>query len=109
MTQFFVKLENRGLKILKEIRRFTQQLIQEKYMEILTNEPHGVLSLISDSIYPYGFPITHLQDEKTGHIYFHGTKEGYKMDCLKQRSQASFCVIDKGFKKDSEWPSIIRV
>ena len=25
------------------------------------------------------------------------------MDCLKQRNQASFCVIDKGFKKDGEW------
>lgn len=37
--------------------------------------------------------------KKNGHIYFHGAKEGHKMDCLKQRDKASFCVMDKGFKK----------
>lgn len=87
----------------KAMRRFKQQLSEEKYIEILTHEPHGVLSLMSDSGYPYGVPITHWYDEKTGHIYFHGAKEGHKMDCLKQSNKASFCVIDKGFKKDSEW------
>lgn len=25
------------------------------------------------------------------------------MDCLKQCDKASFCVMDKGFKKDGEW------
>ena len=40
--------------------------------------------------------------KKNGHIYFHGAKEGHKMDCLKQRDKASFCVMDKGFKKDGE-------
>ena len=54
------------------MRRFKQQLTQEKCIEILINEPHGVLSLISDTGYPYGFPITHWYDEKNGHIYFHG-------------------------------------
>lgn len=87
----------------KKMRRFKQQLTQEKCIEILINEPHGVLSLISDTGYPYGFPITHWYDEKNGHIYFHGAKEGHKMDCLKQCDKASFCVMDKGFKKDGEW------
>lgn len=87
----------------KKMRRFKQQLTQEKCIEILINEPHGVLSLISDTGYPYGFPITHWYDEKNGHIYFHGAKEGHKMDCLKQCDKASFCVMNKGFKKDGEW------
>lgn len=47
--------------------------------------------------------------KKTGHIHFHGAKEGHKMDCLKQCDKASFCVMDKGFKKDGEWAFIIRV
>lgn len=47
--------------------------------------------------------------KKTGHIHFHGAKEGHKMDCLKQFDKASFCVMDKGFKKDGEWAFIIRV
>lgn len=40
--------------------------------------------------------------KKNGHIYFHGAKEGHKMDCLKQCDKASFCVMDKGFKKDGK-------
>lgn len=93
----------------KKMRRFKQQISKDKCVEILTNEPHGVLSLISDTGYPCGFPITHWYDEKTGHIYFHGAKEGHKIDCLKQCDKASFCVMDKGFKKDGEWANVIKL
>ena len=46
----------------KTMRRFKQKLSKEKWIEILTVEPHGVLSLINDTGYPYGFPITHWYD-----------------------------------------------
>lgn len=62
----------------KTMRRFKQKLSEEKCIEILTNEPHGVLSLISDTGYPYGFPITHWYDEKNGHIYFMEQKKDIK-------------------------------
>ena len=39
----------------KTMRRFKQKLSEEKCIEILTNEPHGVLSLISDTGYPMVF------------------------------------------------------
>lgn len=48
----------------KTMRRFKQKLSKEKCIEILTVEPHGVLSLITDTGYPYGFPITHWYDKK---------------------------------------------
>ena len=48
----------------KKVRRFKQQISKEKCIEILTVEPYGVLSLISDTGYPYGFPITHWYDKK---------------------------------------------
>ena len=79
----------------KTMRRFKQQLSQEKCIEILTNEPHGVLSLISDTGYPYGFPITHWYDEKNGHIYFHGAKEGHKIDAIKNNPKVSISIIDQ--------------
>lgn len=47
----------------KTMRRFKQKLSKEKWIEILTVEPHGVLSLINDTGYPYGFPITHWYDK----------------------------------------------
>ena len=48
----------------KKMRRFKRQISKEKCIEILTVEPYGVLSLISDTGYPYGFPITHWYDKK---------------------------------------------
>lgn len=48
----------------KTMRRFKQKLSKEKWIEMLTVEPHGVLSLITDTGYPYGFPITHWYDKK---------------------------------------------
>lgn len=48
----------------KKMRRFKQQISKEKCIEILTVEPYGVLSLISDTGDPYGFPITHWYDKK---------------------------------------------
>lgn len=93
----------------KTMRRFKQQLSQEKCIEILTNEPHGVLSLISDTGYPYGFPITHWYDEKNRHIYFHGAKEGHKMDCLNNVIRQAFVSWIKVLKKMVNGPFIIRV
>ena len=79
----------------KKMRRFKQQISKEKCMELLANEPHGVLSLISDSGYPYGFPITHWYDKKNGHIYFHGAKEGHKIDAIKNNPKVSMSIIDQ--------------
>ena len=87
----------------KTMRRFKQQLSQEKCIEILTNEPHGVLSLISDTGYPYGFPITHWYDEKNGHIYFHGAKEGHKVDAMNRCDKVCLTVWNQGFKKEGHW------
>lgn len=37
--------------------------------------------------------------KKNGHIYFHGAKEGHKMDCLKQRVRLVFVSWIKALKK----------
>ena len=85
------------------MRRFKQQITDAECIEILKNEKRGVLSLIGDGGYPYGIPLTHFYDEKDGKIYFHGAKEGHKIDAIKANPKASFCVMDKGFKKEGEW------
>ena len=87
----------------RPMRRFKQQITDAECIEILKNEKRGVLSLIGDDGYPYGIPLTHFYDEKDGKIYFHGAKEGHKIDAIKANPKASFCVMDKGFKKEGEW------
>ena len=87
----------------RSMRRFKQQISDAECIEILKTEKRGVLSLIGDDGYPYGIPISHFYDERDGKIYFHGAKEGHKIDAIKANPKASFCVMDKGFRKDGEW------
>lgn len=70
-------------------------------MEILTNEPRGVLALLGDDDYPYALPMSHVYVD--GKIYFHGAMEGYKNDAVKRCDKVSYCVMDKGFRKDGDW------
>ncbi|MBR1403601.1 MAG: pyridoxamine 5'-phosphate oxidase family protein [Treponema sp.] len=87
----------------RQMRRFKQQVSNEKCIEILKNEPRGVLAVLGDDGYPYTIPIDFYYDEGDGKIYFHGAKEGHKIDSIEKYDKASFCVMDKGFKKDGDW------
>lgn len=85
------------------MRRAKQQISKEKCIEVLKTQPRGVLSVIGDDGYPYGLPITHYYDEESGKIYFHGAKEGHKMDAVRANDKVSFCTYDEGYRKEGEW------
>ncbi|MGN0728696.1 pyridoxamine 5'-phosphate oxidase family protein [Treponema sp.] len=87
----------------RPMRRFKQQISDSKCKEILKNEKRGVLSLLGDDGYPYGLPLSHLYIEEDNKIYFHGAKEGHKIDAVRNYNKASFCVFDKGCRKEGEW------
>lgn len=87
----------------RKMRRFKQELTREECVEILKNEPRGVLSLIGDDGYPYGLPMTHYYNADNGKIYFHCARVGHKIDALTACDKASFFVMDKGYRKDGKW------
>ncbi|MBQ8913502.1 MAG: pyridoxamine 5'-phosphate oxidase family protein [Lachnospiraceae bacterium] len=87
----------------RKMRRFKQQISEEECKRILTEEPRGVLSMMGDDGYPYGIPLSHYYSEEDNRIYFHGAKEGHKIDAFKSCDKVSFCVCDKGYRKDGEW------
>ena len=87
----------------RKMRRFNQQISDLECIEILKNTKRGVLSLIGDDGYPYGLPIDHWYCEDDGKIYFHGAKEGHKIDSIKACGKASYCVYDEGFRKEGDW------
>lgn len=66
----------------RKMRRFKQEISLEECIEILTNEKRGVLSVIGDDGYPYGIPINHYYNKNDNCIYFHGAKEGHKIDAI---------------------------
>lgn len=87
----------------RKMIRFKQQISQEECIEILKNEPRGVLSVLGDDEYPYGMPIDHWYCEENGKIYFHGGKKGHKIDAMKNHDKVSFCVFDEGYRKENDW------
>ena len=70
---------------------------------MLKNAKRGVLSLIGEDGYPYGLPINPWYCEEDGKIYFHGAKEGHKIDAIKACDKLSFCAWDEGYRKDDDW------
>ena len=92
----------------RKMRRFKQELSERECIEILKKEPRGVLSMIGDDGYPYGIPMSHWYNEDDGKLYFHGAKEGHKIDAIQNCDKVSFCVYDEGYRKEGEWALNIR-
>ncbi len=87
----------------RKMRRFKQELSHQDCIEVLRQEPRGVLSLIGENGYPYGIPVDHWYDEESGNLYFHGAREGHKIDAIRNCAKASYCVMDQGFRREGEW------
>lgn len=87
----------------RPMRRFKQQISEAECIRILKEQPRGVLSLIGDDGYPYGIPLDHWYCEDDGKLYFHGAKDGHKIDAIASCDKVSYCVMDGGFRKEGEW------
>lgn len=92
----------------RKMRRFKQEILIEECIEILKKEKRGVLSVIGDDGYPYGVPLNHYYDPDTDTIYFHGAKEGHKIDAIKNNNKVSYCVYEKGVKRENHWSYDVR-
>ena len=66
----------------RDMRRKNRQLSTDECIEILENEPRGVLAVLGDYDYPYTVPMSHVYVD--GKIYFHGAKTGHKNDAIKK-------------------------
>ena len=87
----------------RELVRKKQQISKEECITLLTEELRGVLSVQGDDGYPYGLPINHYYNEADGCLYFHSGMTGHKIDALRRDSKASFCVYNRGFRREGEW------
>ena len=83
------------------MRRFKQELLENECIEVLENEPRGIMAVHGDNGYPYAFPMNYIYID--GKLYFHCAKEGHKIDAISADNKVSFCIIDKGFKKEGDW------
>ncbi len=77
----------------REMRRKKQILTPEKSIEILKKGTSGVLALSGDDGYPYAVPLSYVYENSM--LYFHGAKEGHKIDATRTCDKASFCVVEQ--------------
>ena len=95
----------------RPLRRIKQQLSYDECILVLENELRGVLSVLGDDDYPYGIPINFYFSKEDNKIYFHGAREGHKIDSIKRCDKVSFCVYDKGVqipdKRGLDYKSVI--
>jgi len=85
------------------MRRFKQAVSEEECKKILTEEKRGTFSVIGDNGYPYTIPINFYYDDNDNRIYFHGAKEGHKVDAIKGCDKVCFTTWNTGFKKEGCW------
>lgn len=90
----------------REMRRRKQVLSEELTKEVLYKGTSGVLALSGDDGYPYAVPVSYVYDGEK--FYFHGAKEGHKIDAIKRCEKASFCVIDTDHIVPDEYTTYFR-
>ena len=76
----------------REMRRKDRQMSDEAAVELLQHGEYGVLSTVDEEGQPYGVPVNYVYDGKNS-IYFHGAKEGHKLDNLRIHPEVCFTVV----------------
>lgn len=87
----------------RKMRREKQQVSEEACKRILTEEKRAAFSVMGDDGYPHTIPINFYYDEADNKIYFHGAKEGKKIDAMKQCNKVCLTTWNQGYKKEGHW------
>lgn len=87
----------------RKMRRFKQQVTEMECQKILTEEKRAAFSVIGDNGYPYTVPINFYYDVNDNCIYFHGAKEGHKIDAIKKCDKVCLTTWNQGFITDDSW------
>ena len=92
----------------RKMRRFKQELSREECIEVLNTSPRGIMAFHGENGYPYAIPLNQYYDEEDGKLYFHGAKQGLKLDLIARDNKVCFTIMDDGFAREGEWALNIR-
>jgi len=90
----------------REMRRKKQIPKNDEALKILEKGKSGVLALLGDNGYPYAVPISYVYHDSR--LYFHGSKNGHKIDAIRKYEKASFCVINEDRIVPEEYTTYFR-
>lgn len=98
------KFDRKALNVVfRKMRRPHEALSEEACIELLKEQPRGVMSMMGMEGYPYGVPLDHWYNEEDGKLYFHGGLIGHRVDAIHANDKVSYCVFDEGYRKEGEW------
>lgn len=75
----------------REMRKSTRALSEAEAYEILKNGEYGILSTQNEDGYSYGVPLSYALEGNN--LYFHGAREGQKLDNIKINPKVCFTVV----------------
>lgn len=91
---------------MREMRRKRQEMSKEKTEAVLAKNTNGVLSVLGEDGYPYGVPVSFAYQD--GCLYFHGAKEGKRIDAIRNNPKVSFTVVDEDTVVSAEYTTYFR-
>ena len=92
----------------RPMRRSPQALSHEEMTDLLKTETRGVMSVLGDDGYPYGFPINHYYDEEANKIYIHGATFGHRVSAVKNDPKVSYCVCGGADQQEGDWAKYVK-
>ena len=92
----------------RRMRRFKQEITESECIDILKKAPRGILAFHGENGYTYAIPLNQFYNEEDGRLYFHGAKQGLKIDLMKSSNQVCFTAMDEGYRKEGDWALTIR-
>lgn len=92
----------------RKIRKIKNEIDKDAVDSLLRSCRRGVLSMNGEDGYPYAIPVNYYYDEANQKIYFHGSKAGYKVDCLNSCDKVCFTVFGNESIKDLEWAPYVQ-
>lgn len=87
----------------RPMRRKKKEISQEAAKQLLHQERRGVFAVNGDDGYPYAVPVNYYYSEEDNKIYFHGAREGHKVDALKRDDKVCFTVYGNETIKEETW------
>lgn len=92
----------------RPIRRTKRVISDEAAKQLLLNEKRGVFAVNGDDGYPFAVPVDYYYDMDNGKIYFHGAKEGHKVDALRRDDKVCFTVYGNEHYKADDWAPYVQ-
>lgn len=87
----------------RPMRRKKKEISADAAKQLLQKERRGVFAVNGDDGYPYAVPVNYYYSEEGNKIYFHGAREGHKVDALKRDDKVCFTVYGNETIKEETW------